>query len=196
MYRCVQFIQRGEHHSLDVKVDGSVQELDRVLDKRLVLGMAHPRRVYGTSVMFGKGGELFVYNRFVAVAGLHRRLEIVGNNGRHNTLKVMKGILTGLDQIFLALGPYGLAVSIMTERKYGYEHFGLLDLACHLVDNRESVACEVDVHLVGGVVLDMTDDCGVEPVLPYSSFEHRLLKAIGMIFPILIEELTNCHTLA
>lgn len=158
--------------------------------------MAYTRRVYGTSIMFGKGGKLLVDYRFVTVAGLHRRLEIVGNDGRHNTLEVLKGVLTGLDQVFLALGPYGLAVSIMTERKYGHEHFGLLDLARHLVDNRESVAREVDVHLVGGVVLDMTDDSGMESVLPDGAFEHRFLKAIGMTFPILIEELAHGHSLA
>lgn len=146
--------------------------------------------------MFGKGGELFVDNRFVAVAGLHRRLEIVGNDGRHNTLEVLKGVLTGLDQVFLALGPYGLAVSIMTERKYGHEHFGLLDLARHLVDNRESVAREVDVHLVGRIVLDMTHDSGMEPVLPDGTFEYRFLKTIRMTFPILIEELAHGHALA
>ncbi len=53
--------------------------------------------------MFGKGGKLLVDYRFVTVAGLHRRLEIVGNDGRHNTLEVLKGVLTGLDQVFLAL---------------------------------------------------------------------------------------------
>jgi hypothetical protein len=84
----------------------------------------------------------------------------------------------------------------MTERKYGHEHFGLLDLARHLVDNRESVAREVDVHLVGGVVLDMTDDSGMESVLPDGTFEYRFLKAIGMTFPILIEELAHGHSLA
>ena len=55
---------------------------------------------------------------------------------------------------------------------------------------------EVDVHLVGGVVLDMTDDSGMEPVLPDGTFEHRFLKTIGMTFPIIIEELAHCHTLA
>ncbi len=66
----------------------------------------------------------------------------------------------------------------------------------HLVDNRESVAREVDVHLVGGVVLDMTDDSGMESVLSDGAFEHRFLKAIGMTFPILIEELAHGHSLA
>lgn len=148
--------------------------------------MAYTRRVYGTSVVFGKSDELFVDYRFVTGAGLHRRLEIVGNDGRHNPLEILKGVLTGFEQVFLALGTYGLAVSIMTERKYDYEHFGLLDLARHLVDNRESVAREVDVYLVGGVVLDMTDYSGMESLLPNGAFEHRFLKAAGMTFPILI----------
>lgn len=56
----IQLIQRSEHHPLDVKIDGSVQKLDRVLDKCLVLWMAYTRRVYGTSIMFGKGGKLLV----------------------------------------------------------------------------------------------------------------------------------------
>ena len=123
--------------------------------------MAYTRRVYGTSIMFGKGGKLLVDYRFVTVAGLHRRLEIVGNDGRCNAPEIMKGVLAGLDQGLLALRPYGLAVSIMAERKYGHEHLGLLDLARHLIYNRESVAREVNVHLVGRIVLDMTDDSGV-----------------------------------
>ncbi len=65
-----------------------------------------------------------------------------------------------------------------------------------LVADRESVAREVNVHLVGRIVLDMTDDSGMEPVLPDGTFEHRFLKTIGMTFPILIEELAHCHTLA
>lgn len=52
------------------------------------------------------------------------------------------------------------------------------------------------MHLVGGIVLDVAHDRGVETILPDGAFEHGLLKAVGMLASVLIEKLADCHSLA
>ena len=192
----VQFVKRWEDHTLYVKIHRLVQQLDGVFDKGLVLGMTYPGRIYGASVIFGEGRELLVDHRLVAVACLYSRLKIVGHNGSRHTPEVFERVLTGLDQVFLALRPYGLAVGVMTEGKDGDEHLRFLDLSCHFVHHLQPVSGEVDVHLIGGVMLDVSHHSGVEPVLPDSAFEHGLLKTVGMFAFILVEELADRHALA
>ena len=52
------------------------------------------------------------------------------------------------------------------------------------------------MHLVGGIVLDVPHNRGVEPVLPDGAFEHGLLKAVGMFAFIFVEKLADRHALA
>ena len=84
----------------------------------------------------------------------------------------------------------------MAEGKNGDEHLRSLDLSCHFVHHFQPVSGEVDVHLIGGVMLDVSRHRGVEPVLPDSTFEHRLLKAVGMFAFIFVEKLADRHALA
>ena len=158
--------------------------------------MADPCGIYGASVVFGKGRELLVDHRLVPVAGLYRRLQVVGHDGGRHASEVLKCILTGLDQVFLSLRPHRLAVRVVAERKDGDEHFRFLDLSRHFVHHFQLVPCEVDIHLVGGIVLDVSHNRGVEPVLPDGAFEHGLLKAVGMLASVLVEKLADCHALA
>ncbi len=44
---------------------------------------------------------------------------------------------------------------------------------CHLFHYLQLVAGEVDIHLVGGVMLDVSHHIGMEPVLPDSAFSTR-----------------------
>ena len=84
----------------------------------------------------------------------------------------------------------------MAERKDGDEHLSFLDLSCHFVHHLQLISCKVDIHLVGGIVLDVAHDRDVEPVLPDGSFEHGLLKAVGVFAFVFVEKLADCHSLA
>lgn len=110
--------------------------------------------------------------------------------------EVFERVLAGFDQIFLTLRPYCLAVRVVAEWKYGDEHFRPLDLSCHFVHHFQPVSGKVDIHLVGGIMLDVAHDRGVEPVLPDGAFERGLLKAVGMLAFVLVEKLADCHSLA
>ena len=128
--------------------------------------MADPCGIYGASVMFGEGRELLVDHRLVPVAGLYSRLQVVGHDGCRHASEVFERVLTGLDQVFLPLRPHCLAIRVVAERKDGDEHFRFLDLSCHFIHHFQLVSCEVDIHLVSGIVLDVAHNRGVEPVLP------------------------------
>ena len=135
--------------------------------------------------MFGKSGEIIIDDRLVAVAACNGRLQIVGDDSRRNAFKILHGILACLYQVFLALGPYGLAVGIMAERKNGDEHLGLFRLTCHFINDFKPVTGKVNIHLVCGIVLDMTDDLDVKLVLTDSPFEGRqpeTVRIFGMVF--------------
>lgn len=158
--------------------------------------MADPCGIYGAFVMFGEGRELLVDHRFVPVAGLYSRLQVVGYDGRRHAPEEFERVLTGLDQVFLTLRPHCLTVRVVAERKDGDEHFRFLDLSRHFVHDLQLVSGEVNIHLVGGVVLDVAHDRGVETILPDGAFEHGLLKAVGMLASVLVEKLADCHSLA
>lgn len=104
-----------------------------------------------------QSGEIIIDDRFVAVASCDGSLQIVGDDSRRNTFKILNGILACLYQVFLALRPYGFAVGIMAERKDGNKYLGFLRLARHFINNFKSVTGKVNIHLLCGIVLYMTD---------------------------------------
>ena len=80
----IEFLQAGECHSLDVKVNGTVEELYGILYQSLVFGMTHTGRIDRTAVIFGKSGEITIDDRLVAVASCDGSLQIVGDDSRRN----------------------------------------------------------------------------------------------------------------
>lgn len=175
----IEFIQTGEYHPLYVQVNGTVEKFHGIFNQDLVLGVAYTGRIDRTAVMLGKSGEAIIDDRFVAVATCDGRLQIVGDNGRRGTLKIVHGILTALYQEFLTLGTYGLAVSVMAERQDGDKHLGFLCLpCCHLINDFKPVAGKICVHLVCGIVFNMTDNLDVKLVLADCPFERRQLITV------------------
>ena len=106
----IEFLQAGECHSLYFKVNGTVEELHGIFYQSLVLGVTHTGGIDRTTVIFGKSGEIIIDDRPVAVASCDGSLQIVGDDSRRNTFKILNGILACLYQVFLALRPYGFAV--------------------------------------------------------------------------------------
>lgn len=99
----------------------------------------------------------------------------------------MHGFLGSPYQVFLALRLYGFAAGIMTERKDGNEYFGFLRLARHFINNLKSAAGKIDIHQVGGIVLDKTDNLNVKPVFKDNPFEERQLIAVRIFGMILLK---------
>lgn len=74
--------------------------------------MSDTGRIHGTAVVLGKGGELLIDDRLIAVAPGDGRLKIVCNDCGGHTLEVLEGVLAGLDQVLFFLRPYSLTVCI------------------------------------------------------------------------------------
>lgn len=59
----------------------------------------------------------------------------------------------------------------MAERKDGDKYLGFLRLASHFINDLKPVTGKVNIHLVCGIVLNMTDDLDVKLVLTDSPLE-------------------------
>ena len=192
----VKLVKAAERHSLDIGIDGFVKQFHGILHQGLVLGVPDTCRIYRTSVMLGKCGEHFIDHRLVAVASAYGRLEIVRHYRGRNAAEVLHGALTSFDEVFLALGPYGLTVSVMTERQYRDEHLCFFSLARHAVDHLKAVSGKVDVHLVSGIMLHMSDHLALMQVLTESLLEHRQSIAVRISSMIPLVQPCLGHTLA
>ena len=169
-----------EHKTLDVGVDGTVHEFHRVLDKRLVLGMAHPGRIYGATVMLGERREVVVYHRLVAVAAGHRGPQVVRNDRHGDSAEETQRVLAGLYQVLLALRPNCLAVCVVAARKNGHEDLHAPCFPGRLIDHLQSVTGKVDVHLVSGIMLHMPDGCRLEHMPSQKDLEVGVPVSFGM----------------
>lgn len=192
----IETVRTGESHSLHVRVNGTAEKLHCVFNKGLVLGVAYTGGTGRTAVMLGKSGEIVIDDGLVAVASCDGRLQIVGDYCRRSPFEIQHGIPASLDQVFLALQLYGLTVGVMTERKDGSKDFGLLRLACHLIDNFKPVTGKINIHLVCGIVLDMADDLDVELVPADCPLEGRQLKTVRILGMILLEKFPDTHPFA
>ena len=63
----------------------------------------------------------------------------------------------------------------MTKRQDGDKHLGFLRLACHLINDFTPVTGKINIHLVCGIVFDMTDNLDVKLILADCPFERRQL---------------------
>ena len=54
----------------------------------------------------------------------------------------------------------------MTARKYRDKHLDFPRLRCCFVNYLQSVSGKIDIHLVSGAVLDMTNGVGLQHELP------------------------------
>lgn len=62
-----------------------------------------------------------------------------------------------------------------------------LRLARHFINNLKSAAGKIDIHQVGGIVLDKTDNLNVKPVFKDNPFEERQLIAVRIFGMILLK---------
>ena len=84
----------------------------------------------------------------------------------------------------------------MTERKDSNEYFGFLRLARHFIKNLESIAGKINIHLVVGIVLDMTCNLNVKPIFKDNPFEGRQLIAVRIFGMILLEQFSDICSFA
>ena len=92
------------------------------------------------------------------------------------------------------LGTYDLAVNVMDERQDGDKHLGFLCLACHLINDFKPVVGKINVHLVCGIVFDMTDNLDVKLVLADSPFERRQLITVRIFGMILLKQFSDTRS--
>ena len=190
----IEFVQTGERHPLYVQVNGTIEKFHGIFHQGLVLGMAYTGGIDRTAVMFGKSGEIIIDDRFVTGASCNCRFQVVGDNGRWNAFKIVHGIFTVLYQVFLVLGPYGLAVGIMTKRQDGDKHLGFLRLACHLINDFTPVTGKINIHLVCGIVFDMTDNLDVKLILADCPFERRQLIIFRIFSMVLLKQFSDTRS--
>ena len=66
-----------EHQAFKIYIHGPIHQFYRILHQSLVLGMPHTGRHHGAAVMLGKGLEVGIYHRFVAVAASDCGFQVV-----------------------------------------------------------------------------------------------------------------------
>ena len=153
----VERFQIMEHHSLKIDIHRPVHQFDCVFHECLVPGVPHPGRNHGAPVMFGKGFEVGIDHRFVAVAARDSRPEVVRHDRARGTAVEADGVLASLYQVLLFLRPHSLAICVVAARQYCDEHFHLSLIGSCLVDYLQSVSGEIDIHLVSSTVLHMAN---------------------------------------
>lgn len=84
----------------------------------------------------------------------------------------------------------------MAERKNGDEHLGLFRLTCHFINDFKPITGKVNIHLVCGIVLDMTDDLDVKLVLTDSPFEGRQPETVRIFGMVFLEQFSDTHAFA
>ena len=84
----------------------------------------------------------------------------------------------------------------MAERKDGNKYLGFVRLARHFMNNFKSVTGKVNIHLLCGIVLYMTDNLNVKPVFADNPFEGRQLIAVRIFGMVLLEQFSDTHTFA
>ena len=170
-----------KYHSFYVKINGTVGEFYDIFNQSLILGVMYTGWIGRTAVIFREGDKIFIDDKLFAEISDYQ------DNSYLNTFKVMHGFLASPYQVLLALRLYGFAVGIMTERKDGNEYFGFLRLARHFINNLKFVSGKINIHLITGIVLDMTDNLNVKSVFKDNPFKGRQLIAVRIFGMILLE---------
>lgn len=119
--------------------------------------MMHTGRIYGAPVMFGENLKLFIDDRLVAVAAGDGGFQVVRNYGHGSTAEEIQRVLTSGDEVFLALGPHSLAISVVAAWQDGNEHINLPGIPREFVSYLKPVPCEGDVHLVARIMFHMSN---------------------------------------
>ena len=108
----------------------------------------------------------------------------------------MESVFTGHDQVFLLLRPNCLTVCVLAAWQDGYEHFYLDYLAGNGVNNLKEITGEVNVHLVSGRMLHVSDDFDPAHVPAQQRFEERFLVSVRICLGILLVKGFHRHALA
>lgn len=155
----------------------------------------HTGGVYGASVMFGESLKLFIDDRFVTVAAGDDGFQVVRHYGHGSAAKEMQRVLTGTDEVFLALEPHGLAISVVAAWQDGNEHLSLPGTSRELVSHLKTVTREINVHLVSCIMIYMSDCLCLKHVPPEQDIEISMTVTVRMPLTVFLEELTNRDTL-
>mgnify|MGYP007106142829 FL=1 len=162
-----------EHQAFKIYIHGPIHQFYRIFHQSLVLGMPHTGRNHGAAVMLGKGLEVGIYHRFVAVAASDCGFQVVRYyRTRRPSIKV-ESILARLYKILLLLRPHGLTISVMTAWQYRHKHLDLSYLGSRLIDYLQTVTGKIDIHLVTGTMLDMAYGIGLQHELSELHPERR-----------------------
>ncbi len=81
----------------------------------------------------------------------------------------------------------------MAAWQYGHEDLHFYNLGSDLINYLQPVAGEVDIHLVSGPVLHVSDGIGLEHELPQLHAEGSLSITVRILLAILIVEGLDRH---
>lgn len=152
--------------------------------------MTHTGRIYGAPVMLGESLKLLIDDRLVAVTPGNGGLQVVRHYGHGNAAEGMQRVLTGGDEVLLALGPHGLAISVVAAWQDGNKHFNLPGISRELVGHLKPVTRKVDVHLVA-----MSNGFCLKHVPPQQDAEIRVTVTLRIPMSVFLEELADRDTL-
>lgn len=156
--------------------------------------MTHTGRIYGAPVMLGESLKLLIDDRLIAVILGDGGFQVVRYYGHGSVAEEMQRVLTGGDEVFLALGPHGLSISVVAAWQYGNEHFNQPGIPRELVDYLKPVTRKVDVHLVTDIMFHMSNDLCLKHVPPQQDAEIRVMVTVRMPMTVFLEELAERDT--
>ena len=81
----------------------------------------------------------------------------------------------------------------MAAWQYGHENLHFYNLGRHLINYLQPVAGKVDVNLVSGPVLHMSDGVGLKHELPQLHTEGRPTVTVRMLLAVLLVQCFDCH---
>ena len=186
-------LQIIEHQTFKVYVHGPVHQFYRILHQSLVLGMAHAGRDYGAAVMLGKGFEVRIDHRLIAVAASDCGFQVVRYYRTGSPSIKVESILARLYKILLLLRSHGLTVSVMTAWQYRHKHLNLSHLGSRLIDYLQTVTGKIDIHLVSGAMLDIAYGIGLQHELSELHPERCPEVSVGMSGMILLIQFPDSH---
>ena len=94
----------------------------------------------------------------------NRRLQVVRDDDLRRPAIEVEGVLAGVDEVLLLLGPDGFDIGKLGAREDGDEHFHRDLLPSLPVREVQPVPGEVHVHPVAGLVLQVCDGGGLDQV--------------------------------
>ena len=151
-------------HIFHHRVNRAVNQLDRPFNERLVLGSADAGGERRAVVVLRKRREVLVELGLVLVRMRNGCLQVVRNDGLRSSAIEVESVFTGVDEVFLLLAHHSFHIGELGAGENGDEHFNRDLLAGFPVDEVQPVSCEVHIHPVAGLVLQVGDRSGLDEI--------------------------------